>query len=249
MDLVRSMGERQGKSTHHQTPLPLSMKLARFFILLATAAAINASMTFAAVIVPVSATASSVKSGSSANHLIDGSGLFTDATGTTPDNSVSATHVDNSNAITSSLSWVWSDDGSSPNISEEWVEFDLGSNFNVSDAYVWQTTFSTTGRQTRTFDIEYSTNGIDYSLAASNQFLGQVTTLTDGSTAETFHFSTVTARYIRIGINGTYERTAGDRNWLGGLGEVRFEGTAIPEPSAALLGSLGALLLLRRRRS
>jgi MYXO-CTERM domain-containing protein len=32
------------------------------------------------------------------------------------------------------------------------------------------------------------------------------------------------------------------------LGEVRFVGEVVPEPAVALLGSLGLLALLRRRR-
>ena len=198
-----------------------------------------------AVIVPVTANASSEKSDSLATFLIDGSGLFTSTTELTPDNSLTGIHYDNSNntSSTADRSWVW--DGI---ISEQWVEFDLGGSFNVTDAYIWQTTFGTTGRQTRTFDIEYSTDGTNYSVASPDQLLGQVTTLTNGSTAETFNFSSVTASWMRIGIDGTYENTGGGRSWLGGLGEVRFEGTAVPEPSTTALLGLGGLALILRRR-
>ncbi|MEJ6571203.1 MAG: PEP-CTERM sorting domain-containing protein [Akkermansiaceae bacterium] len=199
-----------------------------------------------AVIVPVTANASSEKSDSLATFLIDGSGLFTSTTELTPDNSLTGIHYDNSNATSSTAdrSWVWSGI-----ISEEWVEFDLGGSFNVTDAYIWQTTFSTTTRQTRTFDIEYSTDGTNYFVASADQQLGQVTpTLTVGSTAETFNFSSVTASWMRIGIDGTYENPGGGRNWLGGLGEVRFEGTAVPEPSTTALLGLGGLALILRRR-
>ena len=54
-------------------------------------------------------------------------------------------------------------------------------------------------------------------------------------------------RYVQIGVDSTYEGGSG-RDWQGGIGEIRFEGTLVPEPSAALLGGFGALLLLRRRR-
>jgi hypothetical protein len=204
-----------------------------------------------AVIVPVTANASSEKAGSFATFLIDGSGLFTSTTELTPDNSLTGIHYDNSNTTSSTAdrSWVWDDSGSSPNINEEWVEFDLGGSFNVTDAYIWQTTFSSTGRQTKTFDIEYSTDGTNYFVASADQQLGQVTpTLTVGSTAETFNFSSVTASWMRIAIDDTYENSGGAKNWLGGLGEVRFEGTAVPEPTTTALLGLGGLALILRRR-
>jgi hypothetical protein len=201
------------------------------------------------IITPTSANASSEKGVSLASNTIDGSGLFTDATQTVADNSISGIHFTDQSGFEDDNGWVWEDGSTTPSnpvINGEWIEFDLGAQYELSGAYVWQTTFSTTGRQTRTFDIDTSTDDVSYTTKLTNALLPQVTTLTDGSTATYFDFgTTVTARYVRFEINGTYENTSGTNNWLGGIGEAKFE--AVPEPSsvALLLLGLGGLFALR----
>ena len=222
------------------------MKLKAIASSLVLSAFLVGSASAASVIVtPVSATASSEKSPASAAALIDGSGLTV--------NTIDGVHFDGaSNNNTLVNSWIWQDGGTSPTnpiISGEFVVFDMGSLTQLTGTYVWQTVaYSSNGRQTRTFDIEVSDDGVSFTTITANALLGQVATPANGSTAQYFSFgaSPVEAQYVRFGINGTYENNAGNQNWIGGLGEVRFE--AIPEPSAALLGGLGLLALLRRRR-
>ena len=65
-------------------------------------------------------------------------------------------------------------------------------------------------------------------------------------TADVVALPASNVRYVRFNI-----LTAGSGNAVEyvGLNEVRFGGVlAVPEPSAALLGGLGMLALLRRRR-
>lgn len=56
--------------------------------------------------------------------------------------------------------------------------------------------------------------------------------------------------YVRYTFNGTTEGNT-VITWGGTANERPFtlSGTVVPEPSAALLGGLGMLALLRRRRS
>jgi len=220
-------------------------------LLISITAALTASVASAATIVtPVSATASDEVS--SASNTINGSGLFTDATLTTPNNSITGLHYrddTDTNDFSDVYSWTWSSTG---NINTKWIEFDLGAEYELSGAYVWQTTFGNEGRQLRTFDIDLSTDDVNYSTQVAAALLPQVVTadLGNGVAATYFDFGTnVTARYVRFEIIGTYERPAGDRNWLGGLGEVRFE--AVPEPSsfALLAGMFGLTAVMLRRRS
>jgi hypothetical protein len=154
------------------------------------------------IITPTSANASSEKGVSLASNTIDGSGLFTDATQTVADNSISGIHFTDQSGFEDDNGWVWEDGSTTPSnpvINGEWIEFDLGAQYELSGAYVWQTTFSTTGRQTRTFDIDTSTDDVSYTTKLTNALLPQVTTLTDGSTATYFDFgTTVTARYVRF---------------------------------------------------
>ncbi len=80
-----------------------------------------------------------------------------------------------------------------------------------------------------------------WTLAISNQALAQAPN-NDTYTGESIDLTGQTARFIAIRVDSSYGGTGI------GLGKVRFDGTLVPEPGAALLGSLGLLALLRRRR-
>ena len=77
--------------------------------------------------------------------------------------------------------------------------------------------------------------------ALSNQALAQSANDDTSNLGQNFDLTGNTARFIAIRVDDHH-------NALGGiaLGKVRIEG--IPEPSAALLGSLGLLAIMRRRR-
>jgi PEP-CTERM motif len=77
-----------------------------------------------------------------------------------------------------------------------------------------------------------------------------VFTLPDLNAARTglaFDITNVTSRYFVINVRNLHSATTPNGNDHGSFGEIAFE--AVPEPSAVLLGGLGLLALLRRRRS
>jgi hypothetical protein len=108
-------------------------------------------------------------------------------------------------------------------------------------------TAAITGLDPRIGLILYSFNGNASTLGTSNEFsLFQVDPIADDDPTEIEYFINPSGATPLIGTLGTYIGDAG-----GGVGEYNTLKTAtiIPEPSAALLGSLGVLVLLRRRRN
>lgn len=114
-------------------------------------------------------------------------------------------------------------------------------------------------------------NGDNWSLWASNAILTPGTSLTNYTgfdlatvvLTESFALNTVNTRYVRFEVDSTFRSDGIDLNALdgnggglsdgvgnSGLAQIEFyEADAIPEPSAALLGGLSLVALLRRRRA
>jgi hypothetical protein len=108
-------------------------------------------------------------------------------------------------------------------------------------------TAAITGLDTRIGLTLYSFNGNASTLGTSNEFsLFEVDTIADDDPTEKEYTINPLGLTPLIGTLGIYNGDAG-----GGEGEYNTLKTAaiIPEPSAALLGSLGVLVLLRRRRN
>jgi hypothetical protein len=148
-------------------------------------------------------------------------------------------------------------DGEAPTNSKiGWTIFDLGSTTaGLSELYIWHV-FENTGRQATSYNILYASTPTvapftgnpgnasrDYDFSS-----GGWTTFGSGGAAgttvgelETFNLGGISARYIGLEILSS----GGDTTRVG-FSEVAV--TQIPEPSAALLGALGFLALLRRRR-
>lgn len=126
----------------------------------------------------------------------------------------------------------------------------LDQTYDLTDFVYWGYFFGTTanGNEGRQFQLEFSTDG-GATFPASTTVespLGTIAvadanTLSLGSTfqADLVRMTVLDNHFGATGING------GDRV---GLGEIRFIGDAIPEPSTGLLGSIALLALLRRRR-
>jgi len=142
------------------------------------------------------------------------------------------------------------------------IVFDLGADTTVGSVLIWQYQNNgggdtNVGNQAYTINVRFNT-----AAEGSSTFSGAPTLITlkkvpgaDGlngvNSAQAFAVPTTpTARYVQFEVTDNYRGISGvtgggDRV---GLGEVRFATDVVPEPSSALLGTLGLLALLRRRR-
>jgi hypothetical protein len=149
-----------------------------------------------------------------------------------------------------------------------WDSFDFGTTTSLETMYLFNTNYQAGVSGINQYNIyyavaptvalpgtpnknTYSTTGLtpqgDYDFAG----VGTGWTLfnTSGSLTatknaiSTVDLTGVTAQYIALEILSNH----GDTSGRAGLDEIAFT-AAIPEPSAALLGGLGCLLLLRRRK-
>ena len=138
-----------------------------------------------------------------------------------------------------------------------WVSFDLGSvQTQLVNLYLINADAQSNIVATETFNIYYASmptvalpappggnQAVDYDFASGGWTqLGTTRSLTTVAASQAFDLSGISsAQYIALEI-----MTAHTTNGRVGFDEAAI--TAIPEPSAALLGGLGFLALLRRRR-
>ena len=138
----------------------------------------------------------------------------------------------------------------------ETLTFALGGAYDLTSIYLWNYNRDapTNNRAIKTFDIAFSTDGgVTYSTAVSAASLGigdfTLHPATAGSGSETYvpvDQRDFTATHVGVThVQFTSLETHGSTGYLG-FAEIRFG--AIPEPTTALLGGLGFLALLRRRR-
>jgi hypothetical protein len=136
---------------------------------------------------------------------------------------------------------------SSANAANSQLDFDLGDLYSLSGMAFWNANGSFAGRGIQTLQILSSLDGLTYSLiSGSPTILAQVPTAP--SSAETFSWTPVAARFVRFDVVTTY-------NGNGALvNEVLFDGDKIvPEldGSTALIPFTTmclALLSLKRRK-
>jgi MYXO-CTERM domain-containing protein len=133
---------------------------------------------------------------------------------------------------------TWYTEGALP----QTLTFDLGGLYTLSNLHIWQYTHST-HNWAKDITVAFSTTGTSgtFGNAVNIQMLNQSGL---NQPAENFALITpVNADAVKFTVTSTWEE-----NHYVALAEVKFTGTAIPEPSAALLGAFGLFALLRRRR-
>lgn len=131
------------------------------------------------------------------------------------------------------------------------ITFDLGMNYDLNSLKVWNLNEpGFTGRGANSVNISVASTDIAPTFTLVDNF---TFTQAPGSAIVDFgqtidlsgYTETLNVRLIRFDIITHHN---GGSEEITGLSEVRFDGVLVPEPSTALLGGLGLLALLRRRR-
>lgn len=160
--------------------------------------------------------------------------------------------------LTGSITFNTDVDGNNVNTTEV-LTFDFDQAYDLTGFYAWN--YNRDGanndRAMKTFDIQFSTDfGQSYGTLNSASSLG-IADLTQhpataGSSAETYvpvdtrTFTATQSGVTNVRFSNLQNYGSSDRI---GLAEIRFEGAAVPEPSAlGLIGLVAALGLIRRRR-
>ena len=135
---------------------------------------------------------------------------------------------------------------SADSILTETITFDLGGTYNLSHLEVLNTSNTNwNDRETDTFTIQTSLDGGGNYGAASAPITLQDYTLG----FQTVALTDTGVTHVRLNV--TNDPLAGTNTGTAdisvGLNEVRF--FQVPEPTAGILGAIGVVLMLRRRRS
>ncbi|NWK54515.1 discoidin domain-containing protein [Verrucomicrobiaceae bacterium N1E253] len=161
-------------------------------------------------------------------------------------NYTTTTHV---NVTSGSVGWVTADPapaggdyfGPGENNPNPVLTFALDQTYTLTDFVFWGYFNGGTGNEAKAFTLEFSTTGTSGTFSGTTP-LTQPTAVGTGNPA-TLNFAAVNANAVRITI--TDNQGGIDRV---GLGEVKFIGSAVPEPSSTALLGLGGLALILRRR-
>ena len=182
------------------------------------------------------------------NNLINGNGL---SAALTVGNINSVTHADPSFSSPGNA-WTTTDPGGFPSdffaSTSATVSFELifDQAYDLTNFYNWSYDFnegSLNGNNIRTVSFDYGVGNFANSTGSFN-----LTTL-PGNNVSSNTPITITADRVRINVLDNYFGVSG---FQGGdrvsAAEFAFLGTPVPEPASTLLGGLGLLALLRRRR-
>ncbi len=201
--------------------------------------------------------------GRSMNRALNDSGMTTDANGQLV-HSTTANHATNTN------------NSGTAGVANAGALFDLGSTQEISLMQIWNNNTGGFNHNMTSFSMMVATSSDAVTLLDGRLVIADATLFTTittntaideaprtaGYLGETFTFgsvsipsnlgdesgtvdslsaSAISARYVFLGDMGT-----GSNRQTVGISEIQFY--AIPEPTTALLGGLGLLALLRRRR-
>lgn len=182
-----------------------------------------------------------------ASSVISNTGFFGNGLDLINQSGLSATYA---SGITNFSSFVATTTSSSTNIGDGGVfggssvatniwTFDLGSEFNLEGVAVFSLG-SSPGRVTE-YNVHFDSNSIFSDGVTSSPALAVLIAGHPSPTVSTF--PSAPTQFVHIESTNTERGIA-----FHGLGEVFFSGTAVPEPSSALLLGLGALTISFRRR-
>jgi len=233
------------------------MKTTRNLTLLAAAALTMAagSVSAAVILQPDSTTASTIASASySADNASNQSGLSGTFTSGVDDFATTLSSLTHTNVV-QSTNTGWASKlnpslKSDPSLSDGLLTIDMGSSVAVSRIGIWMyldgDASGATFDSTKNFEVFSSTDGTADSGSITSLGTFSLPDVNPG-TGLIFDITDATSRYFLVNSTSLWNDSAPAGNDHASIGEVVFE--AVPEPSAALLlGGLGILTLLRRRR-
>ena len=137
------------------------------------------------------------------------------------------------------------------------LTFDLGGLYKLAGLTVWNYNFgveeyaSTLDRAANAFTLAISTDGVTYTDILADNFSRGTGKLLAG---ESYGLSGA-ARFVRLNLTGNHQSDPATYGYAPvGLSEVRFEGSAVPEPATWAMmiigfGAAGSAVRVSRRRN
>ncbi|MCH7226808.1 PEP-CTERM sorting domain-containing protein [Haloferula sp. A504] len=197
---------------------------------------------------------------SHAATLIDGSGITVTASDTNTNAAYENEFVVDGSGITANYGDTGTEWFTNSTVAraDTWIAFDLGAGYVLDSIQVWNANrYIDWG--INQLDVYVSTIALpgdpegagaaNWTQIGTNVNFAQTPTQRAADTGFDFetqtgiNLPTTAVRHIRFEVDSAFD---GNATGYVGLNEVQF--TAVPEPSAVLLGGLGLLGLLRRRR-